>query len=125
MLDNLPYTPQEQTYNINTTTKKDPEQDYSGFGYALNNLFRSGALNNGLGGLLGGNIGNNELVFGNNQQGMYSNLMPFLADYFWGNKYRTTDTNQTTPSINISPYNQNSIQNLSPYLPPANGQSPF
>lgn len=96
----------DYNYNLNYTMKKDPNQDYSGFGYAMNNLLRSGALNNGLSGLFGGY--GNSAPYSHDSQGMYSNLTPFLADYFFGNKYRTNDTN---PYMNF-----NSFPQFNPYM---------
>ena len=104
----LEQAPQDYNYNISYTTKKDPQQDYSGFAYALNNLFRSGALNNGLSGLLGMQQGQD--IF-SKQQSPYANLFPLLADYFWGNKFRTTDTGSTQmPNFYFPMNNQNNTQ---------------
>ena len=76
----------ENTLNLNVYKKKDPEQQYSGFGYALNNLMRNNPLSNisnyssGLGypsPMMGLGVIGNVLGAGTN----------FLADMIWGNKY--------------------------------------
>ena len=98
-----------QRYDINYMAQKDPSQDYSGLGYALNNLFRGGGLNNILGQMGMGN----QPMFGaetDEQQALTNNVLPFLADYFWGNKFRNTDTNQNiTPNFYLPSQNNTTI----------------
>lgn len=86
--------------DVNIYRKKDPQQQYRGWGYALNNLMRNPNLLNG--GLFGNGLnpitqsflpqnsehstigtGYNQNLFGNiGQVGL-----PFVADLIWGNKY--------------------------------------
>ena len=60
--------------DVNIYRKKDPQQQYRGWGYALNNLMSEHST-------IG--TGYNQNLFGNiGQVGL-----PFVADLIWGNKY--------------------------------------
>lgn len=86
--------------DINVYRKKDPDQQYKGWGYALNNLMRNPNLLNG--GLFGSGLNINTQSFlpqnsenttiGNGyKQNLLGNIgqvgLPFVADLIWGNKY--------------------------------------
>ena len=84
----------KEPIDINIYKKKDPEQDYSGFGYAINNLFRK-IGNGGLGSFdpiktEGAGIGYGN-TNGNYLGSMAQIGLPFVADLIWGNKYREVD----------------------------------
>ena len=80
--------------DINIYKKKDPEQDYSGFGYAMNNLFRK-IGNGGLGSINPIKTDGAETGYGNPNGSYFGTIaqigLPFAADLIWGNKYREVD----------------------------------
>ena len=66
--------------DVNVYRKKDPEQQYGGFGYAMNNLMRG--------------IGSNNIFPGGNMNpinGLFRVALPFTADMIWGNKYKEVE----------------------------------
>ena len=77
-----------QPIDLNIYNKKDPAQDYNGWGYALNNLMRHPNL-------LGGMRFPQESFAPQEGQsnpfgGALSVGLPFMADLIYGNKYRNT-----------------------------------
>jgi hypothetical protein len=82
-----------QSVDVNLYRKKDPDQNYSGWGYALNNLMRNPNL---LGGL---RMPQESLIPQDNPMNRLGGLnggglaqvgLPFMADLIFGNKYRNT-----------------------------------
>lgn len=67
--------------DINQINQNDRDEEYKGFGYAMNNLLRgsSGILPNG----------NNSNPLGN----ILNAGLPFLADLFYGNRYENKQGN--------------------------------
>lgn len=74
--------------DVNIYRKKDPEQQYGGFGYAMNNLLRNIGNNMGRNNMFGGE---SFLPTGRPAQSPFNTIgsvgLPFIADMIWGNKY--------------------------------------
>lgn len=84
--------------DLNLYKRKDPNQNYGGFGYALNNLLRNPYAQNMLSMPAGGGYGERESFIPSGNEPRYGLLgnvgrlgMPFMADVIYGNKYRTIE----------------------------------